>query len=230
MELLSVIIPAAGAGKRMNTDIPKPFIKVAGKTILEHTIARFAGYPQLVQIIIAAQKSYMSEIEEVAEKYVSDRLRFSVVEGAQSRQGSVYNALQEVDERAGLVAVHDAVRPFVSQNQIRACCAAAQEFGAAVPGVPAKDTIKKVNERHVIVETPDRTSIWHAQTPQVFRKELLIKAYEMAIKNSFIGTDDASLVEYAGGRVKMVEGEQENFKITFPVDFKLAELLLEEGG
>lgn len=223
-------MPAAGSGTRMNTDIPKPFIKVAGKSILEHTIACFSTYPQLLQVIIASQKSYIPEIEGMAKKYTSEKLRMTVVEGAESRQGSVYNALQEVDERADLVAIHDAVRPFVSQNQIRFCCDAAEEFGAAVLGIPSKDTIKKVDDQHIVVETPERTTLWHAQTPQVFRKELLIKAYEIAIKNSFIGTDDASLVEYAGGRVKMVEGGQENFKITFPVDLKLAELLLEEAG
>ena len=127
-----------------------------------------------------------------------------------------------------LVAVHDAVRPFVSVENILQCISVAEQVGGAVLGVPAKDTIKKVNSEGVIVETPKRAQLWQAQTPQIFQKALLGKAYDIAIKEGFFGTDDSSLVEHIGGKVKMVEGDRSNLKITYPIDLKIAELLIQE--
>lgn len=226
MNELSVIIPAAGSGVRMGSNIPKPFIKIGGKPILEHTIDRFLEVENVIQILIATSPEYLDEISSMTSG-LSDQVSFQVVEGGEERQFSIYNALQYVSPKAELIAVHDAVRPFVRPNLIRRCCEVAQQYGGAILGVPAKDTIKKVNEDVVITETPNRSFLWQAQTPQIFQKQLLMKAYGSAIQNEFIGTDDASLVERIGGKVKMVEGDRENLKITFPIDLKVAEIILE---
>lgn len=225
---LSVIIPAAGSGIRLGSPIPKPFIQIGGKTILEHTISRFLGMPGLIQIIVATSKESISEVKSVFENIENKGIRLEAVEGAKERQFSIYNALQKVNGEADLIAVHDAVRPFINRKQIEDCCAAAEKFGGAVLGVPAKDTIKKVNADSEIDSTPNRSFLWQAQTPQVFKKELLIKAYNSAKEDDFVGTDDASLVERIGGVVKMVEGARENLKITYPIDLKIAELILGE--
>lgn len=210
---------------RMGSDIPKPFLKVGDRSILEHTISRFLEVPELTEVIIATSKDHIPDIHSMF-KRISGDVILKVVEGGSERQFSIYNALREISEEATLVAVHDAVRPFIRPALIIECCNMAKEFGGAVLGVPAKDTIKQVNEENVIKATPDRSFLWQAQTPQVFQKELLIKAYESALKENFIGTDDASLVERIGGKVQMVEGDRENLKITYPVDLKIAELIL----
>lgn len=225
MSKLSVIIPAAGSGVRMGSEIPKPFLKVGDRTILEHTITRFLDVPELTEVIIATSAGHISDIRAMFARISVDVI-LKVVEGGSERQFSIQNALQEISDEVTLVGVHDAVRPFVRSGLITECCRVAEKYGGAVLGVPAKDTIKKVDKENVIKETPDRSFLWQAQTPQVFQKELLIKAYDAAMKANFIGTDDASLVERIGGRVQMVEGDRENLKITYPVDLKVAELIL----
>lgn len=209
----------------MASDIPKPFIKVGNKTILEHTISRFLEVPDVVQIIVATSKSYISEIESIFDQ-IPATLNMQVVEGGKERQFSIYNALRLVSQNSELVAVHDAVRPFIRKKLIEECCSIAAKVGGAVLGVPAKDTIKKVDKDKIIESTPNRSFLWQAQTPQVFQKDLLVKAYESALEEDFIGTDDASLVERIGGVIQMVEGDRENLKITYPVDLKIAELIL----
>lgn len=225
MQKLSLIIPAAGSGVRLGSDIPKPFIKIGNKTILEYTISRFTALPNLVQVIVATSKDYISTVENLAGDITSD-INFLVVEGGSERQFSINNALQNVLEEAELVAVHDAVRPLIRTELITECCKVATKVGGAITGVPAKDTIKKVDENRRVVETPDRSVLWQAQTPQVFQKFLLSEAYRSAIKSDYFGTDDASLVEKIGGQVQMVEGDRENLKITYPIDLKVAELIL----
>lgn len=225
MSRLSVIIPAAGSGVRMGSDVPKPFLKVGNRSILEHTISKFLEVPELIEVIIATSKDHIPDIHSIFGR-ISANVTLKVVEGGSERQFSIYNALQSISDDSTLVAVHDAVRPFIRPALIIECCNIAKEFGGAVLGVPAKDTIKQVNEDNVIKATPDRSFLWQAQTPQVFQKELLLKAYKSALEANFIGTDDASLVERIGGEVQMVEGDRENLKITYPVDLKIAELIL----
>jgi 2-C-methyl-D-erythritol 4-phosphate cytidylyltransferase len=210
----------------MGSDIPKPFLKVGGRSILEHTIAKFLEVPDLVQVIIATSEDHFLEVKAMFEG-APKNVEFKVVEGGKERQFSIYNALKEVLIQADLVAVHDAVRPFIRPELIVECCQVAAKYGGAVLGVPAKDTIKEVKGDNMISNTPDRSGLWQAQTPQVFQRELLVKAYELALKENIVGTDDASLVERIGGEVQMVEGDRENLKITYPIDFKIAKLIFE---
>lgn len=230
MSKLAVIIPAAGSGSRMRSQIPKPFLKLRNKTILEHTIRSFATLDFVTQIIIATSKDREEEVESILGQFSNDVENLLVVGGGKERQNSISNALAAVLDNIKLVAVHDAVRPFISSELIKMCSDSAREYGGAIVAVRAKDTIKKVDGDLVIESTPDRSELWQAQTPQIFQKELLILAYETALKNNFIGTDDASLVERVGGTVKVVEGDRRNLKITYPIDLKVAELILDETG
>lgn len=223
-----LILPAAGSGSRLNREVPKPYLEIAGRTILEHTLRRFLQLEGLARVIVAASPGRMKQARAILDHTLPGSLASTVVEGGDERQHSIWNALGQAGE-AELVLVHDAVRPFVTAEQIASCCEVAAGCGGAVLGVPAKDTIKRTGDGDRIVETPSRRELWQAQTPQVFRRELLIRAYEKARREDFVGTDDASLVERAGGEVCMVEGSRDNFKITYPLDLKLARLLMEEN-
>ncbi len=209
----------------MQKEIPKPYLQISGRTILEHTIRRFLPLEGLRQIIIATSEEYLDTAEEILDGFVPEEISFQCLAGGQERQHSIYNALDKTSD-TDLTLIHDAVRPFVKLNHIEVCCRTASEVGAAVLGVPAKDTIKRIDEEQLIMETPDRKSLWQAQTPQVFRTELIIEAYDKALQDDFIGTDDASLVERLNQKVRIVRGEQSNFKITYPLDLELAELLI----
>ncbi|MGK7369317.1 MAG: 2-C-methyl-D-erythritol 4-phosphate cytidylyltransferase [Candidatus Halalkalibacterium sp. M3_1C_030] len=226
MTKATLIIPAAGSGSRLNRETPKPYLEINGKTILEHTLLRFLGLENLSQVIVATSLRYITKAEQILGEVLDDGIAFRVIEGGVERQHSIFNTLKYADENS-LVIVHDAVRPFVELEHIESCCEAAMETGASVLGVPAKDTIKKLDDDNLIVDTPSRKYLWQAQTPQVFKKEILQEAYQKAFEQNFIGTDDASLVERLGYPVKMVEGDRSNFKITYPLDLKLAKLLLD---
>lgn len=230
MTKLAVIIPAAGSGSRMGARVPKPFLKLRGVAILEHTIRAFAKVDEVEQIIVSTSAEWMSEVESVLENFKYDVQELNVVEGGKERQDSIYNAFSKVSEEVNLIAVHDAVRPFICKELIKECCELAIKYGGGIVAVPAKDTIKKVNADSVISDTPDRDGLWQAQTPQIFQKTLLMEAYESAIREKFTGTDDSSLVERIGGVVKVLEGDRRNLKITYPIDLKVAELILDERG
>ncbi|MDZ7716029.1 MAG: 2-C-methyl-D-erythritol 4-phosphate cytidylyltransferase [Balneolaceae bacterium] len=228
MDKFALIIPAAGSGSRLNTETPKPFIEIAGKTILEHTLSKFFILERLSKIIVATSSGYLEKVEELISDDIPQGKTLKVIEGGSERQHSIYNALQHIGN-CEYVIVHDAVRPFVKEEHIEQCCNTASEMGASVLGVKAKDTIKRTSENDLIEETPSRSNLWQAQTPQTFKSSILVEAYEAARKDNFVGTDDASLVERLGYPVKMVEGDRMNFKITYPLDLKLARQLFEEN-
>ena len=228
MTTLSLIIPAAGSGVRMGTELAKPFIEIAGKAILNHTIEKFINIHGLKQVIIVASTQNVPVVRDLISDYTHTDVHILVVEGGKERQDSIYNALQEIDNDIELVMVHDAVRPFVKSSEVLRCIESAVEYGAAVLAIPVRDTIKSVGAENFVEVTPDRSKLWQVQTPQVFKRELLINAYEQAMKEGFAGTDDSSLVEAFGGKVKVVEGEMSNFKITYPIDLKMAEQII--GG
>lgn len=225
---LAVIIPAAGSGTRMGSRIPKPFLMLQNITILEHTIRCFSKMQLVSQIVISTSEEWFDDVGEILGKYKNVGLKLAVVLGGNERQFSIQNGFSVIDKDISLIAVHDAVRPFISEELVTECSLKAQEFGGAIIAVPAKDTIKQVDSSFSIIDTPDRSTLWQAQTPQIFKKELLISAYESALETGFLGTDDASLVERIGGIVKVVEGDRRNLKITYPIDLKIAELILKD--
>lgn len=222
----SLIIPAAGSGRRMGTDIPKPYLDLNGATVLERTLSCFLGVRGLEQVVVATSPQYYEQTEGLLQALFRD-LDTLVVEGGDRRQDSILNALMNVKSSSELVAVHDAVRPFITHEVIQKCLSAASATGGAIVGVPVKDTIKQVGAGREIESTPDRATLWQAQTPQIFKRDQFLKAYEVANQKRVAVTDDASLFEAAGLSVKIVEGERDNFKLTYPIDFKIAEMLAE---
>lgn len=221
----ALVLPAAGSGKRAGGSLPKPFQVIAGKTILEHTVHRFLPLTGLKQIIIAVSGTYL---ERVNLMFREVDIKVDIIEGGSERQETVYRALEHVDSSCRLVAIHDSVRPFVDPVHIRTCLNQAASTGAAVLGFPVRDTIKNVDKEGRVVSTPDRALMWMAQTPQVFHREIILEAYKTANEQGWIATDDAGLVERLKKPVWMVRGSDENFKITWPHDLKLARHLLSE--
>jgi 2-C-methyl-D-erythritol 4-phosphate cytidylyltransferase len=221
----TAIIVAGGKGLRMGTETPKQLLMLDGKTILERTIEPFSRCEEIGQIIVAAAASIINRVEAVISEMMLEK-DVSVVSGGRDRQESVWNGLMALDNRKGIVAVHDAVRPFITSRLITGCIDAAIKGGAVTVARPVKETIKAV-ERGVVVETPDRSRLWIVQTPQAFQADLLIRAHEEARRESYSATDDCMLVERLGYPVHIIEGSDTNIKITTPADLRIAEALLE---
>lgn len=227
---LALIIPAAGSGERLGTTIPKPYLKIAGRAILEHTLTQFCEVPGLKSVVVSTSDKYIEPTKAILTRLFPD-ISTNVVFGGTERQHSIKNALNVISsDDIDLVAIHDAVRPFVDHDSIRRCIEQSKIVGGAIVAVSAKDTIKVSDERRLVLQTPDRKNLWQAQTPQIFQIDLIKRAYQHALNENFLGTDDSSLVEYLGEKVAIVEGNRENFKITYPLDFKLAEWLIEKNG
>ncbi len=221
----SVIIPAAGFGERMGSAIGKQFLLLNEKPILVHTLERFEQCAEISEIIVATQRSSFSIIEEMQRTYSLTKLR-PPVEGGERRQDSVAKALQFVHPSAEIIAVHDAVRPFVHMREISQSIETARYFGASVVAVRAKDTMKLASTDGRVEKTLNRSSLWSVQTPQTFQRKILLDAYASAEKNNITATDDSYLAERIGVLPIIVEGSYENIKITTPDDLLLAELLL----
>ena len=219
-----VIIVAGGKGLRMGSEIPKQFILVAGRPLLMRTLDTFLAYDPDLSIFLALPREQMEYWASLCEKYAVDYAsRVTVVEGGATRFHSVKNALDRVPEKEeSLVAVHDGVRPFVSEKTISTAFDEAALSGCAIPVADAVDSIREVTEEGSIVR--DRSKIKLVQTPQVFRSSLLKEAYHQDYCDAF--TDDASVVEAAGFKVVLTAGNRENIKITTPFDLKVAEALV----
>lgn len=225
---VSVIIAAAGMSHRMGSKINKQFINLKNKPILAHTIEKFERCSLVDEIIVVAREE---EIEycrkEIVKRYNFNKVS-KIVRGGKERQDSVYNGILALNERASLVLSHDGARPFIKIKDIVAGIKGAAEYGACVVGVPVKDTIKVVEEGNNIKNTPNRSLLWIAQTPQCFKKEIILEGYKKAINDNFLATDDSALVERIGIEVKMVMGSYDNIKITTPEDLAIGETFLED--
>jgi len=231
---VSVILPAAGLGTRMGRTAPekagtsrKQFMLLEGSPILLHTIRKFVDTPEVVEIVVALRSEDMGWARDLlaAERF-SKPVR--LVEGGDSRQESVEHALATLDPGTELVAVHDAVRPFIEQPVLEKVFAEAAEAGAAIVGIVPVDTVKQVH-RNKIRQTIPRERLVLAQTPQVFRYELLKQAFAKAREDNYTGTDESSLVERLDQvEVSVVMGSDRNIKITKPSDMDLARLFLAE--
>jgi 2-C-methyl-D-erythritol 4-phosphate cytidylyltransferase len=232
-----VILPAAGLGTRMAGPQPKQFLALDGVPILVHSLRAFAAVPRVTAMYVAVRKPEMERVEaQVAEFGFAGRVRVPVrvVEGGDKRQESVANALNALPaEPDDIVLVHDAVRPLIDVATIDRTIDAVAEFGAAIVGLPAVDTIKQVERTAhgaLITSTIPREYVVLAQTPQGFRYGLLQQAFAEATADGFVGTDEASVVERAGNPVAVVHGSQVNLKITQQGDLELAEFYLRQRG
>lgn len=220
----SVIIVAAGSGKRMNMDINKQFIKLNKKEIIAHTIDVFYKNENVDEIIVCIKK----EEEEIFKDKIINKYSFKNIKiayGGKERQDSIYNGLKCLDDKCDIVLIHDGARPFVDDRIINESIKVAREKKAVVVGTPVKDTIKVVCDG-IINDTPNRVNLWSAQTPQVFEYKLITRAYEEAYENNYYGTDDSMLVENIGQEVTMIMGSYDNIKITSPEDISIGEQIL----
>jgi len=231
-----VIIPAAGLGTRMapvasgKKSVPsKQFSQLGGTPILIHTLRKFAASPEVSEICVALRANEIDGFRSRLEKEGLQK-KFEIVEGGEHRQQSVANAIAAIKAAPDdVILVHDAVRPFVTEQIIREVVQAAAKYGAAIAGMPAVDTVKQVErtpDGALIKATIPREKVVMAQTPQGFRYDVLKKAFDEAAADGFLGTDEASLVERSGHEVAVVMGSPKNIKITTPGDMELAEFYL----
>lgn len=220
------LIPAAGAGRRMGGGTSKQYLSLAGRPILAQTLTLFQNHPAIDNIVLIAPPDEISFCrDEIVAPYAFDKVS-DVVAGGRERQDSVRNGLRACAADADdIVLIHDGVRPLLPPELIDAAITTAARTGAGLVAVPVKDTIKIVRDG-LVTSTPERSSLWQAQTPQAFRFQLIASAHEKAYKEGYLATDDAQLVEWLGLPVTIVQGSYRNLKITTPEDLQLAESFL----
>ncbi len=223
----TAIIVAGGSGLRMKSDRRKQYLELDGKPILGRTLAVFDTSDlihRIVLVVPAADRPFCRE-DLIPDLRLAKPI--DIVAGGQTRQASVLNGLRAIGgQDDDLVAIHDAVRPFLKETDLAACIRTAGETGACILGLRAFDTVKKVDSSGRIETTVDRASIWLAQTPQVFRYRLILDAHTLARQKGITGTDDAALLEMAGHAVRILPGSRLNIKITTPEDLAIAEAIL----
>jgi 2-C-methyl-D-erythritol 4-phosphate cytidylyltransferase len=224
-----VLVPAAGSGRRLDSDIKKQYLELGDLPVLVQTLLRLAAQTQITSIhLIVPQGDVAFCRTDLVEKYRLDKIGGVIVGGAE-RQDSVRNGLEECGATGqDVILVHDGVRPFFPQEQIGPLVQLAAVEGAALLAVPAQDTIKEVFDGRVR-KTLDRSLLWQVQTPQAFRCDRIREAHQRAYDGGYVGTDDASLIEWCGWPVAVLPGHPHNIKITTPADLALARALLEVG-
>jgi 2-C-methyl-D-erythritol 4-phosphate cytidylyltransferase len=213
------IVPAAGCGKRLGIKTKKPFVKLDRKPLVSYALAVLDKSPSIDGIIIASERTCVGSFRRLVKTFRFRKVK-EIVVGGRTREESVRNCLKKVSHSYDMVLVHDAARPFLTESIIRKSISLAERYGSCVVGVNESDTVKLVDKDMFIKETLDRGRIFRAQTPQVFRRSILDKAYARAPTKG--STDDSSLVESAGLKVKMLEGSYRNIKITTKEDLKIA--------
>ena len=228
MENVQLLIPAAGMGLRLGAGGPKALIELAGKPLLVRTLARFDGLGLVNLAVIVGPPESKNQFREILDAAFPG-YTFTWADGGAERQLSVANGLDALAADTEIVVIHDAARPFVPEGAIQGSIDAAREYGAATVAIPAIDTVLVGDGDAFLVDTPDRTRLWACQTPQTFRVSVIREAHRKASREDHLGTDDATLVQRTGGRVKLVNGSPLNFKVTTPEDFALAQRVIEGG-
>lgn len=225
MSTAAAIVVAAGPGTRLGAALPKAFVELAGSPLVIRSLRALLGAPSVTSAVVVVPPGSVDAARALVEGHGPWRCPVTVIGGGAERQDSVRNGLAAVGA-ADLIAIHDAARPFVRADVVEAVIAAAERHGAAIVAAPATDTVKHVHRDGWIESTPPRERTWLAQTPQVFRAELIRAAHAQAGDRHAPATDDAMLVEQLGTRVYVVPGNVENRKITTPEDLRWAEWLL----
>jgi len=217
------IIPTAGSGTRMQADLLKPFIKIKDKPIFIYTLEALEKNSLINNIVLVVSKENIDEFKSIVDKSSFSKT-IEIVEGGLTRSESVKNGLKTLDQDVDIVLVHDGVRPFIDQELINQVIDASKIHGAAIAAVRVKPTIKRVDEDLFVYATLKRNELWEVQTPQAFKKDIILKAHDNL--NDAAPTDDAFLVEQIGVKVKVVEGSYKNIKITTKEDIEIAESFL----
>ena len=222
--MYSIVIPAAGQGKRMKAGMNKQFIELNQIPLIAYTLQVFEEDEQCKQIVLVANESEIEAMQEIVSDYNIQKVK-KIAVGGEERQQSVYEGLKQLEGPDEIVLVHDGARPFIRKSIIHELIKTTNKEGAAIVGVRMKDTVKRVVD-HQIAETIDRTELWSVQTPQAFWRDSLLDAHKEAEEKAFVATDDASIMEWMDTRVVMVEGDYSNVKITTPEDLLMAESIL----
>lgn len=223
---LRVVVAAAGSGSRMESNVNKQYILLQGQPVLSYCIEVLEKSPLVQKIIIVAREQEVKYCQtEIVEKYGYKKVS-GVVAGGSERQDSVFQGLQALGSDTEWAAVQDGARPFLTAELLENLVEAAVIYGAAVPGIMMRDTLKTVDQESLVVQTLERGAIAAVQTPQVFNYQKLLGAYKQALRDNYYGTDDASLFEKYAGPVKVIKGDTANIKITHPQDFIWAEAIL----
>ena len=222
----SAIIVAAGSGVRLGSGAPKAFVKIAGRTMLSYSLATVREVSAFGEVVIAVPEGFEKAARaEVAAAGLSVPVK--ITPGGIERQDSVRIALELTSAESELVIVHDAARPLATREIFEACLDAAARAGGAIAAIPVADTLKRVaNSDNAIAATVARAGLWQAQTPQAFRRELLVAAHQRAVTEAIVATDDADLVERTGARVEVVEVSTANIKITTQSDLAIVEAII----
>ena len=221
-----VLIPSAGSGSRMGAKAKKPYLSLGNKPILAHTLLAFEQCSLINEVVLIVAEDEIDYCKTSIVEPFKIRKVNKIIAGGPKRQDSVWEGLKTLNDDCELVMIHDGVRPFVSQEILKKSVHETANSGATVVAVPVKDTIKIVSKQAEVLETIDRSRIWAVQTPQTFARDVIKRAYEKAYKDRFYGTDDASLVERLGVKVKIIPGSYDNMKITTPGDLTLGEAIL----
>ncbi len=224
---VTAIIVAAGAGRRIGGATAKTYLPIAGRALILRTLDRVFSSQSVTDLVLVVGSEDIDYCRQLLDAEVSFKSRAIILQtGGATRQESVRRGLEKISASADLVLIHDGARPFVSTPLIDRCIEAARVHGAAVVGLPARDTLKRVGADSLVQNTPERAGLWEIQTPQIFHRELIVAAHELAVRDGYDATDDAMVVERMGKPVFVVEGERTNFKITVPEDLLLAEALI----
>jgi 2-C-methyl-D-erythritol 4-phosphate cytidylyltransferase len=223
-EGIIAIVPSAGVGKRFGDGTNKPFELLGGKPLMLWAIETLGSLPEITEIIPVVKEDNMESAAELFELYNVRKVK-RIAPGGRERQDSVYHGINLVEDKRSVVLVHDGARPLIEPHVVRYALKELKDCDGVVVGVPVKDTIKEVRDG-IIRKTLQRDVLWAVQTPQIFRYGTILQAYERAAGDSFSSTDDSSLVEQYGGKVKMVMGSYTNIKITTPGDLLIAEQFL----
>jgi 2-C-methyl-D-erythritol 4-phosphate cytidylyltransferase len=221
----AAIVPAAGKGRRLKSKTEKPYIDLRGKPILARTLLKLSKNKSISEIIVAVDGNKIKKVNrDIVDKYGIKKIK--VVKGGKERIDSIFNGLKHISEDADYVLIHDGIRPFINDKLIEDCLDAARRFGAAIAGVPVKPTLKYISKNGRILHTPDRRYLWEAQTPQVFRRDIIERSYKKINRKQKNITDDSMVVESSGVKPKMVLGSYDNIKITTREDLALARILV----
>jgi 2-C-methyl-D-erythritol 4-phosphate cytidylyltransferase len=220
----TIIITAGGTGKRMGSDLPKQFLNLVGKPILFHTIEQFYRYDESAQILLTLPEAWKNYWEETCFQH-SFSIPHTVLIGGEERFHSIQKALEYAT--GDCIAVHDGVRPMVSLETIARCFESALKFGSGIPVLPMKESIREITNENNSMSVP-RANYRIVQTPQVFKREILVASYQQMFHSQI--TDDATLVEENNFHVYLVKGNEENIKITTPLDLAMCELILTKNG
>jgi 2-C-methyl-D-erythritol 4-phosphate cytidylyltransferase len=227
---VTAIVVAAGEGRRVGGALPKPYRLIAGRAMVLHTLDRCFSARSVDDVILVVAANEFARCEALLKADSAlGHLPWRLQKGGHTRQESARCGLKAMNPETEIVVIHDGARPLVSPALIDRCVEVACEQGAAIAGVPLRDTIKIVSGDRRVQATPDRNGLWEIQTPQVFRTDLIVEGHERAARDGFRATDDAMLIERMGQSVFVVEGDRRNLKITVPEDILFAEALIESG-